>query len=68
MIDYLTHNIIYNQRHCFLMDIIIKMMVNLLYDDISQFPASWFLSCVCRKELLLTEPWPFQAAPPPASI
>lgn len=37
MIDYLTHNFIYNQRHCFLMDVIIKMMVSLSYDDISQF-------------------------------
>lgn len=49
MIDYLTHNFIYNQRHCFLMDVIIKMMVNLLYDDISQFPASWFF-LVCAEK------------------
>lgn len=48
MIDYLTHNFIYNQRHL-LMDIIIKMMVNLLHDDISQFPASYFFLLYMQK-------------------
>lgn len=49
MIDYLTHNFIYNQRHCFLMDVIVKMMVSLLHDDISQFPASCFFFLYVQK-------------------
>lgn len=45
MIDYITHNFIYSQRHCFLMDVIIKMIVNLLYDG-KYIPVSCKLVCL----------------------